>query len=237
MTLPEYPPESLHERLSAGLGNPGGARGSLTRCVGRFGRWQASLPDETASIAAAELLEREVEWMQLEMIKLALTWQRQQQEMHRLRDETRTLQLEMAHEESTVRALRLEAKQAVTTLSCLQEYESLAKIVLQKHPTSRRSLEQEQRKLQEQMEQTQRNLHTSNAQTRIRQAQFQHFLTALLDLKQSLTETEEEILDGDDGEIGEDANDDGEESEKSDKVESMEVVQEEVLYGDLPTAL
>jgi hypothetical protein len=41
-----YSSESLQQRLAAGLGNKGGARGSLTRCAGRLGSLKRALDNE-----------------------------------------------------------------------------------------------------------------------------------------------------------------------------------------------
>jgi hypothetical protein len=116
-----YSSESLQQRLAAGLGNKGGARGSLTRCAGRLGSLKRAFEDEeednnnnqetetnveksntdasppeattttTTVAAAAELLSRELQLAHIEMTKLFLLARRQDVELEQLRGSSLTI--------------------------------------------------------------------------------------------------------------------------------------------------
>jgi chromosome segregation ATPase len=252
-----YPPDSLHERLSAGLGNKGGARGSLTRCLYKWGKYSSTIAntgddepmaesDEAAATpvdskkeSAVDLL-RELDYMQLEMTKMVLVWQRQQIEIDQVKREQQgetSLQHEIQKEEAIVKHLRQEYRKATRTLACQQEYEAMAQVVLNKHATSRQSLQSEQESLQSQIEQTQGSLRKLNVQAKMRQSQLQHFIQAMMDLQQSLNEHEVRL----DVEEGEETEEGAEKDAVAMQVDSDKEEGEGVegwgLYGDLSNTL
>ena len=102
-----YPVESLHRRLATGLGNKGGARGSLTKCVGRLSGLKRALDDQggdgggggdntstkpspaTASTAmtvaeTSDAMTRELQLSRIELTKLFLMVQRQEEELEEI---------------------------------------------------------------------------------------------------------------------------------------------------------
>jgi len=188
----DYSSESLHQRLSARLGNKGGARGSLTRCAGRLGSLQTALQNESGedrseAIAQAKAeLTREIQLMQIEMTKTVLMIQCNQLELQQTQTNIAPL---IEEERQVVEKLRSELSQASASQTCQQEYETLAKLASSRHPTSRRALQQQMNDIEQELESTNRDLETATSQVHVREAQFQMLLQCMLDLKQSLNES------------------------------------------------
>lgn len=180
-----YSNEILRERLAAGLGNQGGARGSLTRCVGKAMMLRNTVD---GSDNAVQEMQRELQLVDIELTKLYWTVQRQRAELEQARQEQEPLQAAIADERVRVNELRQTMQQAALTKACRNEYEALTKIVNTKHPVGPRALQAQLDELLLQLEATQEKSQTATSHVRIRQAQFQNFLQSLLDLKQSLTE-------------------------------------------------
>ena len=189
-------PDIYQQRLSAGLGLSGGARGSLTRTVGKLIDWQqqqqqqaADATDQDDGESARDNLVRELQLMELEMTKLILMHQRQQLE---LREASKINDLsgddELATNRAAVEELLDQTKQAASTQSCLTEYESLAVLAVQRHPVSSRALQDQLKAVRDEYEETGKALGKATADVAVRNAQFQSLMQSLLDLKQSLTE-------------------------------------------------
>jgi hypothetical protein len=159
-------PEIYQQRLSAGLGLAGGARGSLTRTVGKLTDWQhqqqqqaAETTDQDDGESAREILVRELQLMELEMTKLILMHSRQELE---LREASKRNDLsgddELATNRAAVETLLDQTKQAASTQSCLTEYESLAVLAVQRYPVSNRALQDQLKAVQDECEDTGKSL-------------------------------------------------------------------------------
>lgn len=95
---------------------------------------------------------------------------------------------QLAKERQSVQELRRELQQAQLAQSCLEEYESLAKMTSSRHPTSRRILQSNVQAVEAELKETQHKLGTLHGQLQVRRAQFQLLMQSMLDLKQSLQE-------------------------------------------------
>jgi hypothetical protein len=193
-TLVVPTPEIYQQRLSAGLGLAGGARGSLTRTVGKLTDWQqqqqaAETADKDDGESSRENLVRELQLMELEMTKLILMHQRQELELREAsKMHDRNGDDELATNRAAVEELLDQTKQAASTQSCLTEYESLAVLAVQRHPVSSRALQDQLKAVQDDYEETEKALAKATADVAVRNSQFQSLMQSLLDLKQSLTE-------------------------------------------------
>jgi hypothetical protein len=192
-------PAIYQQRLSAGLGLAGGARGSLTRTVGKLTDWQhyqqeqqqqaAETTDQDDGESSRDNLVRELQLMELEMTKLILMHQRQELELREAsKRNDRNGDDELATNRAAVEELLDQTKQAASTQSCLTEYESLAVLAVQRHPVSSRALQDQLKAVQDEYEDTEKALTKATADVAVRNAQFQSLMQSLLDLKQSLTE-------------------------------------------------
>jgi hypothetical protein len=194
-------PAIYQQRLSAGLGLAGGARGSLTRTVGKLTDWQqqqqqqqtAETTDKDDGETSRYNLVRELQLMEVEMTKLILMHQRQELELREAsKMNDRNGDDELATNRAAVEELMDQTKQAASTQSCLTEYESLAVLAVQRHPVSSRALQDQLKAVQDEYEETEKALAKATADVAVRNAQFQSLMQSLLDLKQSLTEPLEE---------------------------------------------
>lgn len=224
--------EILQTRLLAGLGIKGGARGSLTRCVARLGDVQHAAAESQEE--AADALQRELEHQQIEMTKLLLTLQRNQMELRVVQKETEACRKQAESERTVVEEKRTELQQQLEVTACEREYDALAKLCANRHPTSRRVLQQQLGAVTKQCQQTKVELQTSKAQVQVRQAQFQLLMQCILDLKQSLTEPLDVKIDEKDADESEEEEGQANESENMD-VETTEQQknEDEDLYEDL----
>jgi chromosome segregation ATPase len=228
-------PEIYQQRLSAGLGLAGGARGSLTRTVGKLTDWQqqqqqqaAETTDKDDGESSRDNLVRELQLMELEMTKLILMHQRQELELREAsKMNDRNGDDELATNRAAVEELLDQTKQAASTQSCLTEYESLAVLAVQRHPVSSRALQDQLKAVQDEYKETEKALAKATADVAVRNAQFQSLMQTLLDLKQSLTEPLEQTTTTKPG----DADDD---KPLPMDIEPGEKVEEDAeLYGDL----
>lgn len=227
-TMKSFPKEILEQRLSSGLGNPGGARGSLTRVAVK------ATEDEHDSSFQAEL-----DLAHLELTKLYHVWQRQEIEQQQLEQHEAQLEPEIAAEKKKVEALRSELQDSLSVQSCRHEYSALAKICNSRHPTAAPVLQKEVDELEQKRLETLQKLETVRTHVHIRQGQLQNFFQSMFDLKQSLTEdlvaTPEErdqALEKNNAKDDDDDNDAGGDPMEVEKSEGEED-EEDALYGDL----
>lgn len=200
---------ALQQRLEIGAISTNGARGSLTRCA-------RSVLRTTADLSTKDECLRELQLLQLEMLNRVAVLERYDLDV--AATDTSAIEAEIAEEQAVVAALREELHQASSAQTSQMEYESLAKLVNTRHPTSRRVLQQQLDDLKAQHDEMQHELRQKEGQVKVREAQFHWFLQSMLDLKQSLTEPVE--LDAEEGE----------EMEMEPQEEDDE---EGELYGDL----
>lgn len=163
--------ELLQHRLNAGLGIAGGSRGSLTKCAA------------LALAGSAEAAGHELQLQQLEMMKLVLTVERNQQEIEQLKNQPTA-----SADSKTVTELRNELDLVQRVKSCLEEYEALAKLTVHSHAVSEHHLQSELKSIQEKHEKAVEDLQKAEAECRIRQGQFHLLQQCLQDLKQSLSQ-------------------------------------------------
>jgi hypothetical protein len=190
--------EILENRLLTGLGIQGGSQGSLTRCAIRLAEFrrrrrhhqqqqQQPLDDTTSTTneAAADALIRQVQHAQAELTKLLVqtTFMLPRNIIHTTTTTTTIPQLQ-----ALVRDKRLELAQQLRVTACEREYETLAHLALTKHVTSRKVLLQELDKVSRECQETTIAIQQKQAETAVRQAQFQLLMQCILDLKHSLAE-------------------------------------------------
>lgn len=230
----------LHHRLLVGLGNKGGAKGSLTKCVARVGAVLRNPEDGTAREAAV----RELQHQQLELVKLFWMVQRNQVELETLHSSVNISKRQASEESVVVQDKRKELRKQLTVTACEREYEALSKVAATRHPTSRRALQQQLDRVAEQQRETEDAVKRTQKEVAIRQSQFQLLMQCVFDLKQSLQEpldvptgadndaktSAKEDNDGEDEKAEE-----GEEEENnvSMEVEPTALAPEEDLYEDL----
>jgi hypothetical protein len=238
-------PEIYQQRLSAGLGLAGGARGSLTRTVGKLTHWQQQQQQAAATTDngdgddnARDNLVRELQLMELEMTKLILMHQRQELELRQASKNndssigigsTGSGDDELATNRAAVQELLNQTKQAANTQSCLTEYESLALLAVQRHPVSSRALQDQFKAVQDDFEATEKALIKATADVAVRNAQFHSLMQTLLDLKQSLTEPLEQPV----VPVTEEGDDDDDDKPQPMDVEPKEKGEEDDFYDDL----
>lgn len=236
-TTTELTHKILHHRLWVGLGNKGGAKGSLTKCVTRVGAALRNASDQNKEAAI-----RELEHQRMDLLKLVWMVQRNQLELSALRASIDTTKQQASDESVVVQEKRKELQKQLTVTACEREYEALAKLAATRHPTSRRALQQQLDCVSLKTRETEEAIQKTQKEVAIRQSQFQLLMQCVLDLKQSL----QEPLDVSGVvEVGETAmsqelkdDDDEKDENKQDAVNAMEVeptvpAAEEDLYGDL----
>lgn len=226
----------LHHRLLVGLGNKGGAKGSLTKCVARVGTVLQNPDDATIKEAAV----RELEHQQLELLKLFWMVQRNQVELETLRSSTNVTKQQASEESMVVQEKRKELRKQLTVTACEREYEALAKVAATRHPTSRRALQQQLDRVSVQQSETGDAVKRTQKEVAIRQSQFQLLMQCVFDLKQSLQEPlevsvapEASAIANEDVQEDEDDDDEEEETNVAMEVDPTALVLEEDLYEDL----
>lgn len=214
MTEPmkDYPADLIHQRLLVGLGN--NARGSLTRCASKLGS-----PEEAEEMA----------WTEMECEKLLLMLARQDKEREALEQSIQAMEPSIAEAKASVKELRAEWQQAGRIRACQQEYDTLAKVALQRHGTPRRVLLENLETVSRGTEEATARLSEVQGHVRVRKAQVQHVLQAIGDLKQSLAEP----LVLEEGEEMEEQEGTEPEPMDEDPAPQEEGEEEEGLYGDL----
>jgi hypothetical protein len=218
----------LQNRLLAGLGNKGGARGSLTKCAFRLGDLSSSGFHQDKKDA----LLRELQHQKLEMTKLVLTLQRNRIELETVRTTTEDYKQQTVTETAAVQEQRRQLRQQCAVTKCEREYEALAEVAAARYPTSRRVLQQQLDDLTTESRDTKAKVLAAQAETTVRQGQFQLLMQCMLDLKQSLLH--EDVV-ATAAEVGEEEGQEEEEEDAAMDVEAPQgkTPQEEDLYGDL----
>jgi chromosome segregation ATPase len=204
--------ETLQYRLDTGnIGKHGGQRGSLTRCAQKYGTLQFHLlsghPDAEDIEASKQDLVRELELFELEMNKLILYQHQLERQLRTNEEEQRRREGEIASLTQQVRDSTRQARVARETQACFAEYESLARIVNENHPTSVDELQYEIDATRGEVAELEAETNAKDKILKVREAQYQLLLQYMMDLKRS---------------VDDDANDDQ---------SPMEV--EDNLYGDL----
>ncbi|GAX23267.1 hypothetical protein FisN_21Hh048 [Fistulifera solaris] len=233
----EITPKVLHQRLLVGLGNKGGAKGSLTKCVARIGAVLRDPDDATLKEAAV----RELEHQQLEFMKLYWMVHRNQIELETLHSSINITKQQASEESVIVQEKRKKLRKQLTVTACEREYEALAKVATTRHPTSRRALQQQLDRVLEQQRETEDAVKRTKKEVAIRQNQFQLLMQCLFDLKQSLQEPLDVSADDDHATVedNKEKDEDGEElEEKGGAIVAMDVEPaiagpDEDLYEDL----
>jgi chromosome segregation ATPase len=215
-----FPPpittETLQYRLDTGnIGKQGGQRSSLTRCAQKFGTLQFHLltsnPDAEVIESSKGDLVRELELFELEMSKLIL-WQQQLERQVRVnKDEQQKREQELASLSQQVGQSSRQARMALDTQRCFAEYEALAKLINDSHPTSTDELQHQIDEMKAEVATVEAETNAKNKVLKVREAQYQLLIQYMMDLKRSV----------DDDAIG----------EASGKPAPMEL--EDNLYGDL----
>lgn len=162
-------PQVLQNRIDAGLGVKGGARGSFTKVVDELQMTESGAPCV------------HLELFRLELRKLFLIHQRNQREIERLRAENDT-----PIDVSPVSELRAERNRMKTVAACLGEYEALAKVIVEKHTVSEHALQLELQDLQNRMSTIQEQADEARAAARVRSSQFHLLQQCINDLNSSL---------------------------------------------------
>jgi len=244
----EFPPplvtETLQYRLETGnIAKQGGQRGSLTRCAQKFGVFQANLlatePDAEAIESSKQDVVQDLESFKLELYKLLLLQRNlhTQVELNQKAQEGREAEIEKWSKE--VLTSQSEASHALETKSCFMEYEALAKLTNENHPQSSRALNGQLAKVQKEIEELESEKAVTDHLIKVRESQFQLLIQYMMDLKRSLNDSEEQekLLKLAKQSKSQNETDDGTQLESArgsdSKPESMEVDDDEGLYGDL----
>jgi chromosome segregation ATPase len=194
---PPIIPEILQFRLDTGnMLKIGGQRGSLTRCVQKYETYRANRlakePKAQAINDAQDDLQRELSLFEIELTKLTLLekgLERQvQQNKERIsrRDEEVTMLQHQVMESTT------KANKFLETQNCLSEYEALAKLINDTHPTSQEELQSKLSAIQEERAKVDQEIEEAEQTLKVRQAQFQLLIQYMLDLKRSIKQDEED---------------------------------------------
>ena len=189
--------ETLQYRLDTqNFGKTGGQRSSLTRCAQKYGSFKAELSSTTPNAQAIEKtkseLVREVELCDLELTKLIL-WQ-QNLEKQAQRNERIA-----AEREETIQAMkekvnesRIVSNKSMEQRNCLSEYESLARVINESHPTSRAILQTQIDEMKTEIATLEKESAEKDEIIKVREAQYQLLIQYMTDLKQSLKEDEQD---------------------------------------------
>lgn len=189
--------ETLQYRLDTqNFGKTGGQRSSLTRCAQKYGSFKAELSSTTPNAQAIEKtkseLVREVELCDLELTKLIL-WQ-QNLEKQAQRNERIA-----AEREETIQAMkekvnesRIVSNKSMEQRNCLSEYESLARVINESHPTSSAILQTQIDEMKTEIATLEKESAEKDEIVKVREAQYQLLIQYMTDLKQSLKEDEQD---------------------------------------------
>ena len=189
--------ETLQYRLDTqNFGKTGGQRSSLTRCAQKYGSFRAELSSKTPNAEGIEKskndLVREVELCDLELTKLIL-WQ---QNLERQAQRNETIETER---EETIQAMkekvnesRILSNKAMEQRNCMSEYESLARVINENHPTSSTILQTQIDDIRTEIATLEKASAEKDEIIKVREAQYQLLIQYMNDLKQSLKEDEQE---------------------------------------------
>jgi hypothetical protein len=179
----------LQHRLSVGLGIAGGARGSLQKCAVQLAAAasKSASQDETAPTTLPSLLLTDLSLQQIEMTKLILQVQRNEQELQRFQQEADT---ENAMDVSGANNSNIELRQQLLRQQqvkvCLDEYEATAALTVSQHVASEHSLRLEYENLERQHAEALRDLERATAACHIRASQFHLLQQCIQDMKQPI---------------------------------------------------
>lgn len=254
-----FPPllvtETLQYRLVTGnISKLGGQKGSLTRCVQKFGTLQSELKSnndsnkkneddndnaneesESSSVQATKQeLAHELELYRLEMTKLILLQQnlQSQVELNQQAKDDREAEIEQLSQQ--VQESQDQASQWQETRKCYLDYESLAKLV-NENPHPSRKLKEQIAQIKHDIGEYQKQEASTDQVLKVRESQFQLLVQYMLDLKRSLEEGDQDIVAGaTKQEENTSEHDKGENSIEGQKETTpMEVEEDDGLYGDL----
>ena len=179
--------------------------------------------DAEAIETSKDDLVREVELFNLEMTKL-IALQRNlevQAKRNQLAEIAREQEIKEAQEQT--RKSRELANKSIQRSNCLSEYESLARVIYENHPTSSTELQTQIDEIRSEISKLEDEIASKDETLRIREAQYRSLIQSMLDLKQTLMEDEEnKNLEGGDSKSME--------SRNADRPQPMET---DDLYGDL----
>lgn len=184
---------TLQYRLDTGnIGKQGGQRSSLTRCAQKFGTLQFHLltsnPDAVAIENSKVDLVRELELFELEMNKLIL-WQQQLERQVRTNQEVQQKrERELASLSQQVGESSRQARMALQTQRCFAEYEALAKLINNNHPTSIDQLQHQIDEMKADMAAVEAETNDKDKILKVREAQYQLLIQFMMDLKRSVDE-------------------------------------------------
>jgi hypothetical protein len=176
----------LQHRLSVGLGIAGGARGSLHKCAMQLvatASKSASADDATATLPS--LLLTDLSLQQIEMTKLILQVQRNEQELQRYQQESdaeSSVEVSGGNSSSNIELRQLLLRQQQVKV-CLDEYEAMAALTVSQHVASEHSLRFEYDNLERQHAEALRDLDRATAACHIRASQFHLLQQCIQDMK------------------------------------------------------
>jgi hypothetical protein len=199
--------ETLELRLAIGATSQNGARASITRCAVKLGQHVHNDNNDSDEDTKNSSILRELELAHLEMNKLYYMIHRHNHQdmkqlddlMHADDDADDTSETTTATTtREVVAALQKQLASMKSQQSCLEEYETLAKLAVSRHSVPRKTLQQQMDAVQQELDATSSSLRTLDGEHGVRRSQFQLLMQSMLDLKQSLGEplqlTEEERL-------------------------------------------
>lgn len=208
--------ETLQYRLETGnIGKLGGQRSSLTRCAQKYGAFQVRLlaehPDAEAIETSKQDLVRELELFELEMRKLILWQQQLERQVKRNQEQQQKRELEITMLSKQVKESSNQSKMAREIQGCFAEYEILAKLINDNHPTPIDDLQQQIDGMRSDVNEVGEETNTKDKILKVREAQYQLLIQYMIDMKRS---------------VEEETNDD-----QLEKPAPMEI--QDSLYGDL----
>lgn len=223
--IPLITTETLQYRLDTqNFGKTGGQRGSLTRCAQKYGSFQVALSSTTIDAKAIEStkddLVREVELFELELTKLILLQQNLEKQVKRNRTAEAERDQAIKKAQEKVVESRSLAEQSLRRTNCLSEYESLAKVIHEHHPTSSDELQKRIEGLRDELSGLEGEIASRDETLKVREAQYQLLIQYMMDLKRTIEEDDD----------GEKENEETPSGASDDKPQPMEV---DDLYGDL----
>jgi len=230
--VPLITTETLQYRIDTqNFGKSGGQRGSLTRCAQKYGSFQSELllspssapnnaDNNDNNIGKIKLdLVREVELFNLEITKLILWSNNLETQIKRNKVIQSKRDKEIIDMKNQVVESSVRTNTSLRRRNCIMEYESLAKVINDKHPISSTELKKQIDEIKLEISMLEDETVAKDEKLKVRGSQYQLLIQYMLDLKQSIKEDDDEN-DGD----GVDNN----------KPKSMEVDEDDDdLYGDL----
>lgn len=238
-----FPPplvsDTLQYRLLTGnIAKQGGQRGSITRCAQKYGLFQSQLsatePDAATIEKSKDDLGQDLRLYQIELTKLVLLQRNLEKQVQEnlVAEEERKERLETLARE--VQICQQEANHSQETRSCFLEYEALAKLANEKHSHSSRQLQGKIEKVNSEITHYQEEEAVTDQLLKIRESQFHVLMQYMLDLKRTITDTEEQ-----ESSVRRSRQKFGEKSEEPrivdeiEKADAMETDEDAKLYQDL----